>query len=85
MTEIIEVKVKPNSKKFEVLGLNEFNVLEIKTKAKAIKGKANKEIEKKLKKLFKAETKIVQGLKSKNKKIEVKKPRKEIIELINKL
>jgi len=86
MTEIIEVHIKPDSKKFEVLGFNEWNnFLEIKTKNKAIKNQANKELEKELQKIFKTKIKIIQGTKSKNKKIELNKTKKEIKELIQTL
>ena len=86
MKEIIDVHVKPGSKKFEVLGFNEWNnILEIKTKEKPIQGKANKELEKELKKILETEVKIIQGLKSKNKKLMIEnKTRKEIIKLIEK-
>lgn len=82
----IDVHIKPGSKKFEVLGFNEWNnCLEIKTKEKAIKGKANKELERKLKKVFKTEVKIIQGKKSRNKKILIEgKTQKEITKIIEK-
>ncbi|MBU2476634.1 YggU family protein [Candidatus Micrarchaeota archaeon] len=84
MKEIIEVHVKPNSKKFEVLGFNAWNnCLELKTKEKAVNGKANKELEKELTKILKTEIKIIQGKKSKTKKIQLNKTKKEIKELIN--
>jgi uncharacterized protein (TIGR00251 family) len=83
MNEIIEIHVKTGSKKFEVLGFNSWNnCLEIRTKEKAVKDKANKELEEKLTKLFKTEVKIIQGKKSKNKKIKLNKTKKEIKELI---
>lgn len=86
MNEIIDIHIKSNSKKFELIGFNKWNnFLEIKTKEKPIKGKANNEIEKELKKIFKTEIKIIQGKKSKNKKILIEnKTKKEIINIINK-
>ena len=85
MKEIIELYIKPGSKKFEILGFNKWNnCLEIKTKEKAVKGKANKELQENLKKIFKTKIKI-QGLKSKNKKLLIEnKTKKEILELIKK-
>ncbi|PIN98296.1 MAG: YggU family protein [Candidatus Diapherotrites archaeon CG10_big_fil_rev_8_21_14_0_10_31_34] len=81
----IDVHIKPGSKKFEVLGFNKWtNCLEIKTKEKAEKNKANKELEKNLKEIFKTEVKIIQGKKSKTKKILIEKTTKEITELIKK-
>ncbi len=84
---IIEIHIKPDSKKFEVLGFNKWNnCLEIKTKEKAEKGKANKELETKLKKLFKTKVKIIQGKKSRNKKLLIENTtKKEIIKKIKKL
>ncbi len=86
MKEIINVHVKPGKQKFELTGFNEWNQsLEIKTKEKPVKGKANQEIEKELKKIFKTNTKIIQGKKTQNKKIMIEnKTKKEIIELIKK-
>ncbi|MBU2100129.1 DUF167 domain-containing protein, partial [Candidatus Micrarchaeota archaeon] len=59
------------------------NCLELKTKEKAVNGKANKELEKELTKILKTEIKIIQGKKSKTKKIQLNKTKKEIKELIN--
>ncbi len=85
MKKIIELYIKPGSKKFEIIGFNEWtNCLEIKTKEKAVKGKANKELQEKLQKIFKTKIEI-QGLKSKNKKLLIEnKTKKEILELIKK-
>ena len=81
----IDVHIKPGSKKFEVLGFNTWtNCLEIKTKEKAEKNKANKELEENLQKIFKTEVKIIQGKKSKTKKILIEKKTKEITKLIEK-
>ena len=82
MKKIIEIHVKPGKKKFEVLGFNAWTgCLEIKTKEKAEKNKANQELEKSLTKLFKTKTKIIQGKKSKTKKILIENT-KEITKLI---
>jgi hypothetical protein len=63
---IIEVKVKPNSPKFSI---NIKDKIIIHCKSPPEKNKANLEIIKELRKLFKKDIEIISGLKSKNKKI----------------
>lgn len=86
MKETIKVHIKPDSKKFEVLGFNKWtDCLEIKIKEKAEKNKANQELEKNLQKIFKTKIKIIKGKKSKNKKILIEnKTKKEIKKIIYK-
>lgn len=70
---IIKVKAKPSSKKEEILKVNENN-LEIQLKEKAEKNKANRELIKILSKYFdvpSAKVKILKGLNSKEKIIEI--------------
>lgn len=62
---IIKAKVKPNSKKNEII--LEEGVYLVKIKAPAEKGKANKEIIKLFSKKFKKRARIVKGLKSREK------------------
>lgn len=68
---IIEVKVKPNSKKQEIIKISE-NEYKISLKEKAENNKANIELLKLLKKYFGREVEIIKGLKNKNKIVEVK-------------
>ena len=62
---LVEIFVKPNSGRFEVEKTGEGFI--IKTKNRAERNMANKEIIKNLSKYFDCEVEIVKGLKSKNK------------------
>lgn len=68
---IIHVKVKPNSskEKIEKVSDNSYNVW---IKEKPIENKANIYLEKYLKKYFNKPVKIIKGLKSKDKIVELK-------------
>lgn len=68
MGEVIEVKVKPNSPKNEVLG-EEHGYLRVNLKAPAQDGKANIELIKFLSKHFKKHATIISGRTSKIKKV----------------
>ena len=63
---LITVKVKPNSPKFSI---NVKDKIIIHCKSPPEKNKANLEIMKELKKLFKKDVEIVSGSKTRNKKI----------------
>ena len=67
---LIDVEISPNAKKNEIGGINEWRKrLIIKIKAQPIEGKANKEIIKFLKKIFKKDVEIVSGLTSSQKTV----------------
>ena len=66
--EIIQVKVKPNAPKTEVLGMDN-DILKVNVNAPPDKGKANKELIKVLSKHFKKRVEIVSGLKSRDKRV----------------
>lgn len=67
----LKIKVKPNSTRQEIKKTEEGYLINLKEKAK--NNKANIELLKMLKKYFKAENiKIIKGMKSKNKIIEIK-------------
>lgn len=68
---IIKVKVKPNSNAQEIIKTGE-NEYKISLKEKAEDNKANIKLLKLLKRYFGKEAKIVKGLKSKNKIVEIK-------------
>jgi len=68
---IIEVKVKPNSRKQEIEKLSD-KEYKVNLTKKAEDNKANIELLKLLKRYFNSEVKFIHGLKSKNKIIEVK-------------
>ncbi|WP_292460333.1 DUF167 domain-containing protein [Methanothermococcus sp.] len=84
---LIDVEISPNAKKNEIGGINEWRKrLIIKIKAQPIEGKANKEIIKFLKKIFKKDVEIVSGLTSSQKTIlVVGGNREEIINTIKNL
>lgn len=68
---MIKVKVKPNSKKQEIIKINENELIAF-LKHHAFNNKANIELIKLLKKYFSKEVKIIKGLKSKYKIVELK-------------
>ena len=68
---MIKVKVKPNSKKQGIIKINE-NEYVVYLKSKTENNKANIELLKLLKKYFSKEVKIIRGLKSKYKFVELK-------------
>ena len=65
--EIIQVKVKPNSSKNQVLEDNGVYCVHVKSPAE--KGKANQELVKVLSKHFKKKAAIIAGFKSRNKRV----------------
>ena len=66
----LDLEVVPNSRQFGVLGFNPWtNSLRVKVRAKAMKGKANKELADELGKALNAEVKIISGGKSRKKRI----------------
>lgn len=67
----INIKLHPNSSQEKIEEIEKNKEYEIWIKEKPIDGKANIALEKILKKHFKKEVKIIKGLKSKNKIIEV--------------
>lgn len=69
--DVVEVKVKPNASKSEVLGCEQ-GVLKVNVKAPADKGKANKELIKLLSKHYKKKVEIISGLKSRDKRVLLK-------------
>ena len=69
----IELEVIPNSKEFNIIGFNQWtNALKIKVQGKAIKGQANKELVKKLEKIFQSKVQLIIGEKSREKKVLLK-------------
>lgn len=66
----IKIKVKPNSKKQEIIKIGEEYKVSLKERAE--NNKANIELIKLLGKYFKGEVRIIKGLKSKNKIVEIK-------------
>ena len=66
---IIEIKVKPQSKKFKIK-LND--ILVISCTQPPMKGKANQELVKKLSKIFNTKVEIISGHHSRRKKIIIK-------------
>ena len=68
---IIKIKVKPNSRTQEIIKIGE-NEYKIALKEKAEDNEANIELLKLLKRYFGKEVRIVKGVKSKNKVVEVK-------------
>lgn len=75
---LIEVKVRPNSKRFALIRRADHLILEVTSPPK--EGRANLEILKGLKRLFGRDVEIVKGRKSREKVILVKNANKEEIE-----
>jgi uncharacterized protein (TIGR00251 family) len=70
--KILKILVRPNSRKSEVIGLDEArNCLRVNIAAPPDKGKANKEAIRFFSKLFKKKVRIISGLKSKEKLIKI--------------
>jgi uncharacterized protein (TIGR00251 family) len=76
---LIEVRIKPNSKRFALSEKNGQPILEVTSPPR--EGKANLEIVKGLKRLFGKDVEIVKGSKSREKLILVKNADKEEIEV----
>lgn len=67
---ILKIRVSPARKAFRVKGIDTWsNSLLLDTKEPPEKGKANKEIEKELEKLFGKKTRIKSGIHSRNKTV----------------
>ena len=75
---IIEVFVKPNSAKFEVIV--EDGELVVLCTEEPVEGKANKELVKELSRLFHSKTEIVSGFTSKQKRLLIKGVEKSEVE-----
>jgi len=83
---LVYVNVKPKSKKEKIEWNEKKEMLLIWTKTAAEKGKVNKEIIKKLKKLLRCDVGIIKGHKSHNKIIEINlKNREKILQILQKL
>lgn len=67
---IIKIKVKPNSEKHEIIKIKD-SEYKISLKQRAENNKANIELIKLLKRYFKKDARIIKGLKSKEKIVEV--------------
>ena len=69
---VLSVYVIPGGKKFSILGYEQWrDALKIRTKSKAEKGLANKELEKQLARMFNSKVRILKGRKSRNKVISI--------------
>ncbi len=76
---ILKIRVSPAKKAFRIRGIDSWsNSLLVDTKAPPEKGKANKEIEKALEKIFGKKTVIKSGTHSKNKTVLVSGKAREI-------
>jgi hypothetical protein len=75
---IIEIYVKPNSKKFEVYLEN--GEIVVRCTEEPVKGKVNKELIKELTKIFHSQIELVSGATSRQKKLLVKGAKVSIIE-----
>ncbi|XRO76884.1 DUF167 domain-containing protein [Methanocaldococcus sp. 10A] len=84
---LIDIDVQAGAKKNEIIGINEWRKrLAIKIKAPATEGKANKEIIKFFKEIFKKDVEIVAGKLNPQKTILIKDIKKdEVVEILKKL
>ncbi len=73
----LKIKVSTGKPQFKIDVVGELLLIEIESNPE--KGKANKEIVKRLKKIFKSEVEIVSGLKSREKIVEVKSSKEDIM------
>lgn len=79
METILNAIIFTGKKEFKVEFDKEKEFILIKTTQQPEKNKANKEILKELKKIFKSDIEIVSGIKSKEKKIKINLPKEEVI------
>ncbi len=84
---LIDIDVQANAKKNEITGINEWRKrLAIKIKAPATEGKANKEIIKFFKEIFKKDVEIVAGKLNPQKTILIKDIKKdEVVKILKNL
>ena len=84
---LIDIDVQANAKKNEITGINEWRKrLAIKVKAPATEGKANKEIIKFFKEIFKKDVEIVAGKLNPQKTILIKDIKKdEVVKILKNL
>jgi len=82
METILKLRVSTGKKAFAARFSEQKDLLIIETTQMPQKGKANKEITKKLKKLFKAEVQIVSGLTSREKIIKIDADKQQIMDLL---
>lgn len=76
----LDVRIIPNSKRFEIKEEN--NRIKIYLKSRAEKGKANIELVKALSKALGKSVRIIRGEKSRNKVIEVEGTEREVLEAV---
>ena len=84
---LVDIEVSPKSKKFEIIGYNEWREkLEIRIKSVPLKGKANKEIVNEFSDLTGSQVEIVSGLKSQHKTLKIHNISKsEFLNILKKL
>ncbi len=78
------IKVSTGKKAFAIKWSEEDNVLFVETIGLPKKGEANKEILKKLTKVFWTETYLVSGLTSRKKVLEIKLPKEQVLKILEK-
>ncbi|MEI7961735.1 MAG: DUF167 domain-containing protein [archaeon] len=82
METILKAKIFTGKKEFDAEFDKINDLLIIKTTQIPDKGKANKEIVKKLQKEFKARVVIVSGLKSREKLVKIELPKEQILQIL---
>ena len=75
----------PKSKGFELAGFDkDSNTLKLRTKSPPVKGEANREIEREMKRILNSEVRIISGFKSRRKKILITGlTQEQVIETLN--
>lgn len=69
---LVDIDVSPNGRRFEIIGYNSWRErIQVRVKAQAQKGKANKEIVKEFTALTNREVGLISGLKSTQKTIKI--------------
>lgn len=83
---IISLDVSPGAKKTEFSGYNQWRKsVNVRVKAQPKEGKANKELIKFLKDVFKADVEIVSGLTSSQKNVLIKKDLESVVKILEDL
>ena len=83
---ILKIRVSPKSNEFKIKGFDSWNnSLVLSTKKPARRGKANKEIERELGRIFGKNVQIISGMRSKNKTVLVQESKEKVLRVLEQL
>lgn len=80
----LQVMVSTEGSEFALIGFDEWaNALKVRLRSKAEKGKANQELVEKLEKIFNAKVEVLNGKKSRKKRLLVKASKQHVLECLS--